>query len=101
MPLVLAPSFDDHSREQIEAFINQVRIRRIAGAIEYQQSKLHKLSVESGGVEGKLARNWEMLGRTLDRIAVDIEKVETYLGTCTMLRQELDLVMERIEFAKK
>lgn len=101
MPLVLAPSFDDHTREQIEAFIDQVRIRRIAGAIEYQQSKMHKLDSENSSLEAKLIRNWEQLGKALDRLEVDIVKVETYLGTCQMLRQEIDLVSERIELARR
>lgn len=101
MPLILAPSFDDHSREEVEAFIDMVRVRRISGAIEYQQSKLHRLDAENSSLEAKLIRAWDQLGKALVRIDTDIEKIETLLGTCQMLRQEIDLVSDRIELAKR
>jgi hypothetical protein len=101
MPLVLAPSFDDHTREQVEAHLEEVRIRRIAGALEYEQSKLLKLGTESNTLEIKLMRNYEHLNKSLDRLDREIVKCETYLNNCQMIRDELGLVYDRIELAKR
>jgi len=101
MPLVLAPSFDDHTREEVEAHLEQVRTRRLAGAMEYHQSKMLRLEREGNVFENKLARNYEQLGKALLRIDKDIEKVEQYLNACQMLRTELDLNMDRVALAKR
>jgi hypothetical protein len=101
MPLVLAPSFDDHTREEVEAHLEQVRLRRLAGAMEYHQSKMLRLERESGTLSNKLARNYEALGKALLRIDNDIVKVEEYLNNCQMIRTELSLTMDRIALSKR
>jgi hypothetical protein len=100
MPLVLAPSFDDHTREQVEAHLDQVRLRRIAGVLEYQQSKLLRLEKENDSVTDKLIRSYELLGKALLRIENDLVRVESLLQTCQMLRSEADLTMDRITLAR-
>jgi predicted HTH transcriptional regulator len=101
MPLVLAPSFDDHTREQVEAHLEQVRIRRLAGALEYQQSKLLRLEKDNNSVTNKLIRNYEQMGKALMRLDKDLEKIEGYLAACQMLKTEADLNMDRITLAKR
>jgi hypothetical protein len=101
MPLVLAPSFDDKTREEVEAHLDQVRTRRLAGAMEYMQSKMLKLEKENGSLTNKLARNYDQLGKALLRIDNDILKVEEYLNNCQMLRTELDMNVDRIALAKR
>ena len=101
MALVLAPSFDDKTREEVEAHLEQVRLRRLAGAMEYHQSKLLRLEKESGTLSGKLARNYEQLGKALLRIDNDILKVEEYLNNCQMIKTELDLTTDRITLSKR
>jgi len=101
MPLILAPSFDDHTREQVEAHLEQVRIRRIAGAMEYQQSKLLRLEKDNNMVTNKLIRNYEQMGKALMRLDRELEKIETYLAACQMLRTEADLNVDRIALAKR
>jgi hypothetical protein len=101
MPLVLAPSFDDHTREEVEAHLELVRTRRLAGAMEYHQSKMLRLEKDNSSLENKLIRNYEQLGKALLRIDNDIVKVEEYLNNCQMLRTELDLNMDRIALAKR
>jgi hypothetical protein len=100
MPLVLAPSFDDNAREEIEFFIEMVRIRRVAGALEFQESRMSKLNAENSSLAQRLARNWDQLGKCLARIDVDIQKAEAYLNACELLKSELDMVAERIYIAK-
>jgi hypothetical protein len=98
---VLAPSFDDKTREEVEAHLDQVRTRRLAGAMEYMQSKMLKLEKENGSLTNKLARNYDQLGKALLRIDNDILKVEEYLNNCQMLRTELDMNVDRIALAKR
>jgi hypothetical protein len=101
MPLILAPSFDDHTREEVEAHLDQVRLRRIASALEYQQGKLLRLEKDNNSVTNKLIRNYEQLGKTLARLDKDIVLAEKYLEACTMLRSEADLTAERITLARR
>lgn len=101
MPLILAPSFDDHTREEVEAHLEIVRARRIAAALEYQQSTMTKLIEEDQGLGNKLIRNYEQLGKSLQRLDRELERVETYLRNCEMLRSEMDLHHDRIELAKR
>jgi hypothetical protein len=100
MPLILSPSFDDHTREEVEAHLDQVRIRRLAAAMEFQQSRLFKLEKEEGELQARLIRNYDQLGRVLIRIDRDMEKAQGYLEACTMLRTELDLTLQHVSFAK-
>jgi hypothetical protein len=101
MPLILAPSFDDHTRAQVEAHLDEVRARRIAAALEYQQSKMTKLETEGNMLEVKLYRYYQQLGRSIERLDREIEKVEAYLTTCEVIRGELGLVLDRIELSKR
>lgn len=101
MPLVLAPSFDDHTRAEVEAHLEQVRIRRLAAVIEYQRSKMQKLQAEDIHLETRLKRNYEQLGKALVKLDTDLSRVETYLQACTMLSSELGLVHDRIKLAEK
>jgi hypothetical protein len=100
MPLILAPSFDDHTRAEVEAHLDMVRVRRIAAAMEYAQSKMTKLETEEGSLGVKLSTNYERLGKALERLEKDMLAVETYLEKCTMLRSEMDLVHDRITLAR-
>lgn len=101
MPLILAPSFDDHTREQVEQHLDQVRIRRIAGAMEYQQSKLLRLEKDNNSITNKLMRNYDQMGKALIRLDKELEKIEAYLQACQMLKTEADLTMDRISLAKR
>jgi hypothetical protein len=101
MPLILAPSFDDHTREEVEHFIDMVRMRRMASAMEFQQSRRTKLDTEGNALAGKLARAWDQLGKCLVRIDTDIQKAEAYLNACEMLRSELGVVSDLITLEKE
>jgi len=101
MPLILAPSFDDHTRQQVEEHLDMVRVRRLSAALEYAQGRMIKLEKEDGNLKQRLDRNYDQLGKSLKRLDTEIEKVKNYLNACQMLRQEVDLVQERIELAKR
>lgn len=101
MPLILAPSFDDHTRAEVEAHLEIVRARRIAAALEYQQSRIQKLTGEQDTLSQKLERNYDQLGKCLERLDRELLKAEDYLNKCTMLKSELGLVHDRIKLTEK
>lgn len=101
MPLVLAPSFDDQTRDAVEAHLVLIRGRRIAGAMQFQRGRLDKLDKEGGTIEAKLARAYDQLGKALMRLDNEMDKVNGYLNNCQILKNELDLVHDRIELTKK
>lgn len=97
MPLVLAPSYDDHTREQIENHLEAVRARRMVAAIEYHQGEQMKLTHESDKIQNKIAKQYEMLGKEIARLESAEQKVLDRLTTLETLRQELGLITDLVE----
>lgn len=92
MPLVLASSFDEHTREQIEAHVSAVQARRMIAAIEHYQGVQRKLTQESNKVQLKMSRNYEMLGKELERLEKAENAVLARLETLEALRQQVELI---------
>lgn len=97
MALVLAPSFDDHTREQIEVHIAQVQARRMAAAVEYHTGKDAKLAHESDKVQRRIAQKYEMMHKELLALDKAMEKVENRLAELTHLQNELGLISDMRE----
>lgn len=94
MPLVLADSFDDKTRDQIEAHLEAVRSRRMVAALEYHAGIKAKLEHESDKVRQKIARQYEMLGKELIRLESAEQKVFDRLEHLEALKQELGLITD-------
>lgn len=97
MPLVLAPSYDDHTREQIENHLSAVRARRMVAAIEHHKGVTEKLTHESDKIQARIAREYEMLGKELGKLEAAELKVEERLVKLEALRQEYGLTVDMIE----
>ncbi len=97
MPLVLAPSFDAKTREQIEAHLEEVRGRRLVAAMEFHAGRHAKLSHESDKVQRQLAKAYEMLGKELDKFDALDQKIMDRLEKCEQLKQEIGLITDLIE----
>lgn len=97
MPLVLAASFDDHTREQIEAHVAEVHVRRMAAAIEYHQGKENKLQYESDKIQKRMAQKYVMLQKELIALEKAEIKVQDRLAELTHLYNELGLTNDMIE----
>lgn len=97
MPLVLAPSYDDHTREQIEAHLEQVRARRMVAAIDYHNGINEKLTHESDKIQRRIAKEYEMLGKELENLEKYECKVQDRLTKLETMRQELGLTVDMIE----
>ncbi|ERR1044071_3906472 len=94
MPLVLAPSFDDHTREQIELHVAEVQVRRLEAAVIYHQGVNAKLNFESDKIQAKIARQYELLNKELVALEKAELKVQDRLATMQHLQNELGLVVD-------
>lgn len=100
MPLILAPSFNSSTREEVEEHLEMVRDLRLRAALEFQQGKEAKLEKEMNHADHRLASMYAQLGKALSRLEKEMFKVEDYLNKCEMLSGERDLVKDRIEATK-
>lgn len=92
VPLILAPSFDEHTREQIEQHLDQVRNRRMVAAIQYHSGQTSKLSHESAKVQARRDQKYVMLLKEIGQLDNILEKVENRLAEVEHLDNELGLV---------
>ena len=97
MPLVLAPSFDEHSRAQIEEHIKQVQSRRMLAAVVYHQGVGAKLSYESDKIQARRQQKYDMLLKEIGQLDRILEKVENRLAEVQHLDNELGLVNDMRE----
>lgn len=94
MPLVLQPTFNDLSREEIEAHIEQVRARRMAAVVQYHAGVNAKLEYASAKMQAKIAREYHLLGQLIEQGDRIDEKIDKRLQTLEMLIQELGLTFD-------
>lgn len=97
MSLVLAPSFDDHTRAEIEAHIEQVRSRRMLAAITYHEGINAKLSYESDKIQERIKKQYVMLAKELEQFDRAHEKLENRMAGIEHLMNELGLVIDMKE----
>lgn len=97
MPLILAASYDDRTREEIENHLSSVRARRMVASIEYHKGVTEKLSHESDKIQARIARQYEMLGKDIANLEKYEQKMLDRLTTIEALRQELGLTTDLIE----
>lgn len=91
MPLILQPTFSDKSREEIEQHLLVVRSRRMAAVVTYyagvNAKTLHGVAKE----QGRIAREYEMLRRDINRMNKLEEAIEKRLITLEQHQQQLDM----------
>jgi hypothetical protein len=97
MTLVLAPSYDDHTREQVEAHLDVVRSNRMVAAIEYHAGRKAKLEHESDKIRLRIEKQYAMLGKEIDGLEKAEEKVLKRLETLEALKQEVGLITDMVE----
>lgn len=98
MPLVLQPSLDEHSRQEIEDHVAAVQARRMVAAIEYHKGITDKIDAESDKIFRKLKQQYEMLGKELERLDKADEAIQKRMQAIAILQQEAgvlsDMLME-------
>lgn len=86
------PTLDDLDVRQIEAHLEQIRIRRLTLVIQYQQARHSKLSHEYHKTNLRLAKQIELLGKDIVRLDEIYYKCEARLKQVIVLKNETDFV---------
>lgn len=96
MPLVLQPSIDSVSREELEAHIEAVRSRRLLATVEFYTSKNEKLEGMSDKIRDRLKKEWAMLAKEIDQLDRIDAKVSDRLVKIEGLKQEIGLIGDQM-----
>jgi hypothetical protein len=99
MPLILQPTFDVKTRQEIEAHIEQVRARRLAASMAYHAGVQQKLSHESDVIQRRIKQQYEMLCKELIRLEKLEDSIQTRLNKLDAMHQELGVVNEMLDGA--
>lgn len=90
--LVLRPSIKDYSREQIEDFLEAVRIKRMSAAVLYFANRNEKLANEQGKIQKKYDHERLMLEKELLRVDDAIARVDARCIKIDELLQEMGML---------
>jgi hypothetical protein len=90
--LVLQPTIEEMTTEELEQRIQAARARRIVAAMEYAAGQELKLEVEKDKIHRKLKGQYEMLEKELDRCDRCLYALENRVAAIEMLRQEAGLL---------
>lgn len=89
MPLVFQPTFSDKTRQEIEQHLLVVRAKRMLAVVTYyagvNAKNMHLIARE----QQRIAREYEMLKRDMDRMNKLEQAIETRLIKLEQHRQEL------------
>lgn len=96
MPLILQPAFSEKSREEIEQHIIQVRARRLSAIVQYHAGVNAKLRHASAQLQQRIAREYFLLGKEIEKADKLDEKIDKRLQTLEMYMQELSQTHERM-----
>lgn len=94
--LTLAPELKDFDREELEAWLEGIRAKRLVATIEYHANKNAKLGHEADKLQKKFYGKLEKLGRALLAMENAEIKVQGYIDEIDQIKQEIGLVTERI-----
>lgn len=91
MPLVLAPSYDEQTRQQIEEFISTLQMRRMSAALEYQLGHAAKLERASEKLAKRAVAYYATLLKRIETAEKAADALQDQLQKCEMLRAEINL----------
>lgn len=99
--LVLYPSIDALTREQLEQHLETVRAKRMVAAIEYTQGQNAKLERAATVIERRLRAQYDMLAKEIGAVDKACEKMDKRLNTIEALKSELGLARDMIVIMDK
>jgi hypothetical protein len=94
MALVLQPTIEEMTTEELERRIEAIRARRIVCALEYVAGQNLKFENEKDKIRRKLKGHYEMLEKELDRCDRAIWACEQRVAAIELLRQEEGLMQD-------
>lgn len=95
--LVLMPTLDDLSRDEVEAYIETVRAKRMVATLEFFQTKNRKVELRQSKIGQRIQGKLDMLEKEIDKLEVAENKVSTRLAEIEQLKHEFDATGEEYE----
>jgi len=95
--LVLMPTLDDLSRDEVEAYIETVRAKRMVATLEFFQTKNRKVELRQSKIGQRIQGKLDMLEKEIDKLEAAENKVSTRLAEIEQLKHEFDATGEEYE----
>jgi len=95
--LVLMPTLDNLSRDEVEAYIETVRAKRMVATLEFFQTKNRKVELKQSKIGQRIQGKLDMLEREIDKLEAAENKVSTRLAEIEQLKHEFDATGEEYE----
>ena len=95
--LVLMPTLDDLNRDQVEAYLETVRAKRMVATLEFFQTKNRKVELRQTKLGDRIQRELDMLEREIDKLEAAENKVTERLGKIEQLKHEFETTGEEYE----
>jgi hypothetical protein len=95
--LVLMPTLDNLSRDEVEAYIETVRAKRMVATLEFFQTKNRKVELRQSKIGQRIQGKLDMLEKEIDRLEAAENKVSTRLAEIEQLKHEFDATGEEYE----
>lgn len=96
MALVLVPSINEKSMDEVMQHIEEVRARRLVAAMEYVAGKNAQIQYESEKLQKKILGAYEKLGKALERLDKADEDIQKYLQAVQILQQEHGFLQDHL-----
>jgi hypothetical protein len=95
--LVLMPTLDNLSRDEVEAYIETVRAKRMVATLEFFQTKNRKVELRQSKIGQRIQGKLDMLEKEIDKLEAAENKVSTRLAEIEQLKHEFDATGEEYE----
>jgi hypothetical protein len=91
------PTLDNLSRDEVEAYIETVRAKRMVATLEFFQTKNRKVELKQSKIGQRIQGKLDMLEREIDKLEAAENKVSTRLAEIEQLKHEFDATGEDYE----
>lgn len=94
--LFKVPSIREMDREELEAILDGIRLRRMSAATEWVRGKNAKYGREISKLEDRIRRQYDMLEKELANLDKAIEKCEKRVVEIETLKQSQGLISDQL-----
>jgi hypothetical protein len=91
------PTLDNLSRDEVEAYIETVRAKRMVATLEFFQTKNRKVELKQSKIGQRIQGKLDMLEKEIDKLEAAENKVSARLAEIEQLKHEFDTTGEEYE----
>lgn len=95
--LILMPNLKTYNRDQVEAFVDRIRAKRMEATLEFYNTKNQKIAKKRDQVGIRMARQLELLQKEIDRLSDMESKVSDRIAQIEQLRHQDEELAEEME----